>query len=191
MRDIRLRTLCIVCILLFASTLAADDLSISLGNRIKGIEDVCIRVRHGSVYIYPEYDRWDGEVEITEDYELYIDGRKTRLSRDEREMVREYYHLADDIIDTAHRIGWEGAKVGVQGAAIGIKAIVNVVKLISPHYTTEDLEEDMDREAEKIEAKAEVLEEKAEVIDEIAEDLVDLHIEMKNNIRELRNLRWF
>ena len=187
----RVKIVCLVCILLFATSLFADDFSISIGNRIKGIEDVCIRVRHESVFIYPDYDRWEGEVEITEDYELYIDGKKTRLSRDEKEMVREYYHLADDIIETAHRIGWEGAKVGVQGAAIGLKAIVNVVKLISPNYTTEDLEEDMDREAEKIEAKAEVLEERAEVIDEIAEDLEDLHIEMKREIRELRNLRWF
>lgn len=175
----------------FTAALFADNFNITIGNRIGGIEDVRIRVRHGSVYIHPEYDRWDGEVEITGEYDLYINGRKTPLDRREREMVREYYRLADEIIDTAHRIGWEGAKIGAQGAAIGVKAIVNVVKLISPHYTTEDLEEDMDREAEKIEAKAEVLERKAEDIDEIAEDLEDLHVEMRREIRALRNLRWF
>ena len=57
----------------------------------------------------------------------------------------------------AKMLGIEGAKIGAGGVKLGFTAIAKVVKLLSDEYDTDDLEEDLEREAEKLEKKAERL----------------------------------
>jgi hypothetical protein len=130
-------------------------------------------------------------VEITPDYELFIDGEEIELDAKQKALVGDFYEGCLDIYDQAKKIGWEGAKVGVEGAKLGIKAIGCVFKLLSPNYDEDDLERELEREADKIEAKAAILEEKAEIIEDMADELEDLAYDMRREIPALRRLRWF
>ncbi|MEE8577157.1 MAG: hypothetical protein V3T31_07860 [candidate division Zixibacteria bacterium] len=130
-------------------------------------------------------------VEITEDYELYVNDEKIDLDEDQQVLVTEYYELGMDIVACAKRIGWEGAKIGVSGAKLGLNAVGNVFKLIFTNYDTDDFEREMEREAARLEARAEVLEEKAEVIEDMAIELEDIAYDMNREIPQLRALDWF
>jgi len=163
--------------------------SIFMG-RIGCLDNVDISIDDGCVIIFPDDD--DNEcVEITETHRLYINGRRVRTNTKQEALLAEYHEQVYFIVDEAKEIGLEGAKVGVQGAVIGLKAVVGVFRLISPNYGTDDLERDLEREAEKIEVKAERLEEEAEDIEELADELEDMHYNLKRNIPELRRLGWF
>jgi hypothetical protein len=135
-------------------------------------------------------DHEDFEVEITRDFELFVDGDRVKLDADQKRMVEEYHGQVFLVIDEAKEIGWEGAKIGLQGAGIGMKAIKGVVKMIFTSYDEDDLERDMEREAEKIEIRAEALEDMADNIEEMAYDLEDMFDEMVEEIPELRKLDW-
>lgn len=130
-------------------------------------------------------------VEITEDYELYVNDRLVELDENQQELVREYYDLFDEIIEEAKEIGWEGAKIGVSGAKLGLKALGGLFKVIFTSYDSDDLERDMEREADRLEAKAKVLERKAEQIEDLAEDLEDLAYDMAEDIPEIGELDWW
>ena len=81
-------------------------------HRIDCLDNVDIDIDDGSVIISPEYGD-DEYVEITEEYKLYVNGRKVRTSTEEREMLAAYHEQVYDIVDEAKRIGWKGAKIGV------------------------------------------------------------------------------
>ncbi len=136
-------------------------------------------------------DRDRCTVEFTEDYELYIDGEEIDLDPQQQALVREFYDQSMDIVDYAKEIGWEGAKVGVEGAKLGLKAIGCLFKLLSPNYDTDDFEDEIEREAERLEIRAELLEDKAEIIEEMVEDLEDIADDLRDDIPELDGLRWF
>jgi hypothetical protein len=132
----------------------------------------------------------DDVVEITEEYELYINDRRIDLNSRQEKLVAEYYHGLEDLTDYAAHIGIEGAKIGIEGAALGIKAIGSLFKLLSSDYDTDDLEREMERESAKIEYKAEKLEHHAEKIELIADDIEDIFAEMEDEIDEIRDLDW-
>lgn len=180
-------------ILLLYSTVLAnydDDRCRVVGN-LHCIDHVNIDYHRGSVFITPEYDDEEGEVEITREYDLFVNGKRIRLNDAQQDLVADYHELVLDIYREAVDIGWEGAKIGVKGAALGLKAVVGVVRLLSPDYDEEDLERDLEREAEKIEKEAEELEEFAGEIEEMAEDLETTHEQMRREIKALNKLRWF
>jgi len=130
-------------------------------------------------------------VEITEEYELYVNDRLVELDENQQELVKEYYVLCDEIVEEAKEIGWEGAKIGVSGAKLGLKALGGLFKVIFTSYDSDDLERDMERAADKLEARAKVLERKARVIEDKAEDLEELADEMSTEIPEIGDLDWF
>lgn len=130
-------------------------------------------------------------VEITSSYELYVNGLEIDLSRSERRLVAKYYHQFFEIIDYAKEIGHDGAKLGVLGAEIGLKAASKALKAVFSDYEIEDLEEDLEIESEQLEILVEELEERAEELEELADDFEELHYELRNEIDELHNLRWF
>ena len=159
-------------------------------NHITCIDDAEISVRRNTIYITSR--DWDeGVVEITEEYELYVDDEFIKLTEYQQELTESYYEMVMQILDDARHIGLKGAKMGVSGAKIGLMAVVGVVKLLSPDYDEEDLERELEEEAEKLEAEAEVLEEEAELIEEIAAELEEVHYELRNEIDSLRKLDWF
>ncbi|HUV35765.1 MAG TPA: hypothetical protein VMX58_02370 [Patescibacteria group bacterium] len=152
-------------------------------------DEVSVEIEDGSLLIINEDE--DQTVEITGEYELSIDDRHIETDEKQQVLIAEYYNRMVNITEYARLLGIEGAKVGASGVKLGITAIAKVVKLLSEDYDENDLEKDMEREAEKLEKKAELLERKAERIEEMAEELEDLHYELRRSIPALKDLEWF
>ncbi|MCK4539196.1 MAG: DUF2884 family protein [Candidatus Krumholzibacteria bacterium] len=152
-------------------------------------DDIFIDFDDGVIVI--ECDDEDGIIEITDDYKLFIDGDRIELDRGEQKLVKTYYTSFEEILEMAEDLGIGGARLGVQGAKLGLKAVANVIKLIFEDYDSDDLEREMEKEAEKIEKKAEKLEELAEQLEDIADDFERTHRKMRKNIDELDELGWF
>ena len=130
-------------------------------------------------------------VEITPAAKLYINGEQVRLTRNQEYMVREYYEYFIDFIDQAKEIGIEGAKIGIKGVKVGFLAVEGLLKVALTDYDSEDFEEDMEEENDRLEDNAEELEELAEELEESAETLEELHVQLKHEIDELNQLTWF
>jgi len=130
-------------------------------------------------------------VEITENGNLFINGRSIEVDKEQEELLGEYYDNLMEITEYAKEIGLDGARLGAGGAKIGVLAVANLFKLMSPYYDTDDLEEELEREAELLEEKAELLEEKAEELEDLADELEKKHEQLKKHISELDELDWF
>lgn len=151
-------------------------------------DDISIDIDGGSVIITHEDE--NDEIEITDEYELYVNGQLIKTDDHQRELLEEYHTQVMEIKDYAIVIGKEGARVGIEGARVALKAIGGVVKMIFTDYDEDDLDRDMDRATEKIEAKAELLEEKAEKIEDMADDLEDMFYELEEEIPAIAKLDW-
>jgi hypothetical protein len=152
------------------------------------MDNIHIGIDDGSVILTHEYE--DGEIEITDEYDLYIDGRLVKTDMRQRELLREYHTTIFEIKDRAIKIGIKGAKIGVEGAKIGIKAIAGILKMIFTDYDEDDLEREMERATEEIELKAELLEEEAEEIEDLADQVEDIWYDLEDEIPEIRDLDW-
>jgi len=151
--------------------------------------DVEVNFDDGSLVFTHEDD--DETVEITDEYELIVNGRAVRLDADEQRLVRKYYESFEHIMEEAKEIGIEGAKLGVQGAKLGIAAAVGSLKLLSPDYDGDDLEKELDHKGEKIERVAAKLEKRAKKLERRAKTLECLHDQLRSDIDELDELGWF
>ena len=146
----------------------------------------------GTLVIYGEGRRGRGdEVEITREYELYINGDHIKTDQAQRALLKSYYHQMEDLIDRAKDIGLEGGKIGIAGAKIGLKAVSGVFKMLLTDYTEEEFEDDIEMESEELEEWAEELEEEAEELEEVAEELDEMQEELAEEIPELDDLGWF
>jgi ribosome-associated translation inhibitor RaiA len=151
--------------------------------------DVSVEIEKGSIIF--SHDDGDETVEITEDAELIVNGKRVNLDRRERELVEEYYATFNDIMNEAKSIGIQGAKVGVKGAAIGIKAALGVIMTLSADCDREDLEESLEKEGEKLERAAKKLEKRAKRLEKRVESLERLHGKLRREVDELDELGWF
>lgn len=133
----------------------------------------------------------DETVEITDEYELIVNGEAVHLDAEQRRLVRKYYESFRHVIEEAKEIGIEGAKLGVQGAKLGIAAAVGSLKLLSPDYDGDDLEKELDHKGEKIERVAAKLEKRAKKLERRAKTLECLHDQLRSDIDELDELGWF
>ena len=130
-------------------------------------------------------------VEFTEEGQLYVNDELIKLDRAQQRLVATYYDLTTDIVSRAKNVGQEGARVGMEGAKLALKVVGGVVKMAFTSYDGDDLEQDVEWEAERLERRAERLEEKAEDLEELAEDLERVAEEMNETIPELWELGWF
>jgi len=135
--------------------------------------------------------RSDPTVEITEDYELYINGDHIKVTKQQKGLLGEYYVLNMQLIEEAKQIGLYGAEIGIEGAKIGLKAITSLFYLLDDDYDIEDYEREIEEKAEKLELKADQLEERADDLEQIADDLEDMYDELEEEITELGELEWY
>ena len=149
-----------------------------------------IDIEDGDVIVEYESSDFYDIIVITENYKLYVNDKKVDLNEDQEKLVKLFYKQVKKIKKYTFSIGWEGAKIGVEGAKLGVKAIGRVIKLLSPNYDSDDLERDMERDAEAIEERAEKLEQKAEYVEELLDELDELANEMREKIPELEKLEW-
>lgn len=161
-----------------------------MGLNIWHMDGVKYEIEDGSIFISHHGHRYD-RVEITEDGQLYINDEFIKLNKEQQRLVASYYDLTIDIVIQAKSLGHEGARVGIEGAKLGLKAVGGVFKMMFTSYDGDDLDQDMEWEAERLERKAERLEEKAEEIEELAEELEWTVEEMDETIPELREVGWF
>jgi len=152
-------------------------------------DNVDIDIEDGSI-LFEKHDR-DETVEITEDYELYINGERIALRRSEQNLVRKYHRQFEKIIKEAKEIGLEGARVGAAGAKMAVKAVGKALAGLGGELDTGRLEKELDEMEEDIEERAGRLEDRAEEIEKEAEELENLHRDLRRNIRELDELGWF
>jgi len=152
--------------------------------------DISIDFDDGDIIFMSEkYD--DGEIIITEDYKLYIDGDRIELNDEQQEILVEYYDTFEEIMEHATEIGMKGAAIGVEGAALGISVIGKLIRAALTDYEIEDMERDIEEQAEELEEKAEQLEWDADEIEELAERLEDLQWDLKKETPRLREIEWF
>lgn len=130
-------------------------------------------------------------VEITEDYKLFLDDDEITLNAEQQQLVTEFYTLVVDIKEQGQAVGWEGARIGLDGAKLGAKAIGRLVKMLLTRYDEDDMERDMERDADRIEARAELLEVKAEALEKMAFRIEESSYELFDSVDELRDLDWF
>jgi len=154
-------------------------------------DDTNIDVDNDGTVIINHRGRNKAVVEITEDYELFVNGHEIELTPEQKILIKEYYYLVIDLNTHATEIGIEGAKIGLEGAKLGTKAIKNVLKMFLTDYDSDDLEREMEKEAARIEAKAEALEEQADELEEMAERLEEVAEELEDEIPELENIIWY
>lgn len=152
------------------------------------MDDIEVDLDDDGIILYYEFT--DDEVEITENYKLFVNDDEVKLDSEQRELVKEYHTMVYGIVDEAVQIGIEGGKIGLAGAGMGLKALGGVFKLLLTSYDEDDLEDEMEREEEKIERRAEELEERAEDLEDKVEDMEDAFDEMFETIPELRELDW-
>ena len=172
-----------------ASAGAALKMDGDHGRNVFRGEEISVEFEDGTIIL--ECNDNDDVVEITGDYELYINGDKVNLDGGQRELVEDYYESLDEIIETAKELGIEGARIGAKGAELGLKAVAGAFKLILDDYDSDDLERDMERHARRIEAQAEKLERKGEKLEDMADRFERTHKKMRRRIPELDDLGWF
>lgn len=155
-------------------------------------DDIDIDLDDGTVMI-SHRDRRNGrsEVEINDKYELFVNGKQIELNDSQQELVKKFHGQMMEIKREARALGKEAAKIGLKGAKLGISALGKTVKLISSSYDSDDLEREIEREAEKIEKEAERLEDWAEEIEDLAEETEDTARQMHREIPALAELDWF
>jgi GTP1/Obg family GTP-binding protein len=153
------------------------------------LEQVSVDIDDGTIILTSRED--DSTIEITENRDLYVNGNKVILTVEQQELVGQYYDTFMQIIESAKRVGLEGARIGLQGAALGVQALAGVVKLISPDYDQEDLEREIELKAKRIEKRAERLEKKASKIEYLADEFKLLHHRLVDEVPEIKELDTF
>ena len=167
-------TVSLATILIFSSLYAVDPPKSKSSSVC--LENIAIDFENGALVITPRSGE-NFKVEITDDDELFINGRKISTSSEERELLGEYRHDMSYLIHRAEEIGIEGAR-------IGLYAVSGLVEVVCTDLELEDLEAELESESNKLENEAKELE-------DLSTRLEDLHYELKERISELQELRTF
>ena len=73
------------------------------------IKDADLDIEDENITIHDD----DNTIEITSDYELYVNGKYVKTNSDQKRILREYHTMVFELIYRAKDIGLEGAKLGV------------------------------------------------------------------------------
>lgn len=128
-------------------------------------------------------------MEITEEYELFVDGRQIELDENQQRLVKDTYDQTSKLVKHAKLIGLEGARIGLDGAYLGVKAVGKVFKMMFSSYDEDDLEREIEAEAEEIERRADRLEYKAEKIEALVIELEETFDDLVDQTPELAALK--
>jgi hypothetical protein len=162
--------------------------------RCRDYDDGTFRNKHidledGTLVI--EHDDEDWIVEITEDYELYVNGDRVKTDREQRKLLRSYYRDYEEIEEFAEEIGKEGAKIGLAGAKLGANAAICAAKLLLDDYDSDDMELEIEIDKEALEKMVKKIEKKADKIEDMADDFEKKHRKLRRSIPELGDLEDF
>ncbi len=135
--------------------------------------------------------RYDDEVRITSEYDLFVNGKHIKTDASQRKLLKKFYVRAEEMTESAKIVGLEGGRIGVAGAKLGLHAVGGLFKTLGSEYDMDDLEDELEEQADLLEEQAEELEKEAEELEDMADELEDLSEELIENIPELQELEWF
>jgi hypothetical protein len=187
-----LRRVCVLLILIYSAGLATDsnDPKSWDWGPCRFHDNINIDFEDGSLMAYD--DVTDALLfEITPEYQLYVDGELVKTTHHQEDLLREYYHQAEHIMDEAKKIGFKGARIGVEGAKLAVTAVGGIFEMLFSGFddsVIDEYERDVEMEAADLEAAAEILEEEAEVIEEMVDELDVMFEELQEEIPELGDL---
>lgn len=138
-----------------------------------------------------EHEDADWTVEITEEYNLYINGHRVKIDRQQKKLLRRYYRDCEDIEELAGEIAKEGAMIGLAGAKLGVSAVACAVKLFLEDYDCDDMEDEIEIKSDDLEKMARKLEKKVDKIEDKAGNLERTHKKLRRSITELGDLEDF
>ena len=147
-----------------------------------------IEFEDGTLTIENEDEDWI--VEITDDYDLYVNGDRVKVDRKQKKLLRRDYRDYEDIEEMAAEIGEEAAKIGVAGAKIGVAAAACVAKIFLEDFDC-DIDIDIDIDEDELEKMTDKLQKKADKIEDKADDLEKTHRKLRKSIPELGDLEDF
>lgn len=145
----------------------------------------------GSTVVIRHFGPEGAVIEISDDGDLFIDQEEVKTDQQSRKLLRNYNQILRSLISSAEKIGWEAAKIGGKGAELGLEAISGILTVLCTDFIMEDLEDHLEKKAQKIEREANKLEEKARKLEEQASKLEEVHEQLKERIGELEELEWF
>lgn len=162
-----------------------DDIQLFESN-----ENTVFSIKSDHVKIYPK-NRSSRSVVITRSGKLFINDEEISLEPKEKETAIEYFNLCDSILSDVKFVVKEASKIGMDGAKIGITAATGVLRMLSPFYSSEDFERDIEEKASVIEDRAKDLEKYGDIIEEKSDKLEIMHRRLKLRVDELYELDWF
>jgi len=163
----------------------SDDIQLFESN-----DNIRFSIKAEHVKIYPK-NRSFQSVVITRSGLLYVNDEEISLKPSEKEAAVEYFVLCDSIMADVKILIKEASKIGIDGAKIGISAATGVLRMLSPFYSSEDFERDIEAKASQIEEKAKDLEKYGDKIEEKSDKLETLHRRLKLRVDQLYELDWF
>ena len=141
-----------------------------------------------------ENDRLDEDVTITEDRELFVNGRRVETDRRTKRLLDRYVRQHEQLEAEAAKLGVEAAEMGAMGAKIGALAVAKVCRAFcgdDDDDDLEDLEDEIDERQEEIDRLTDKIEKKAEKVEGIADDVKRTHRKLRRAVPELEDLDWF
>ena len=132
-----------------------------------------------------------GQVAITPEGTLRINGDAVTLDRGQRRLLQDFYGQYVAIEEDAAALGAEGAKLGVASAALAARALTRVVRLTRDDYDEQDLEREMEAEGAHLEREGAALEKRGEALEVLADELGARADGLRARIPELAALDWF
>jgi len=160
-------------------------------NHNSHLEDVDIDFEDdGTLVLDP--DGYRGEsLTISKDLVLHVNGERVKLDDSEKMLVADYYENGMKVVLTAEAMGRAGAKMGVRGVALAVNTIAKVAKLLDADYDSDDLERDVEAEAESMEEAGEELEKQGEILSGRVDEMGRIAKKMRSRIPEVAELDWF
>lgn len=134
--------------------------------------------------------RGEEELHIDRDYNLYLFGKKVETSDRDKRLLKDYVEMHRAMVKMGVRIGKTGAKLGVKATAAALGSTAKAIAAIfsgdedEADEIFEDMENDIEYEAEKIEKLG-------EEIEDMADDLGVIKRKLKRSIPQLRDVEDF
>lgn len=135
-------------------------------------------------------DRYTDEyvVEISEDFDLFIRGKKIPVNKEQRKLLENYYIAQYNLFSSRNIIGAKGVEIGIQSAGLAIKAVGGAFVLMASGFD-EDAEQEyqdgIELESKKIEEHAKRIEEEADEFERQVDLINHLEREISRKIDEL------
>jgi len=159
-------------------------------NHNSHLEDVDIDLEDDGTLVLDPYGYRGESLTISENPVLRVNDEKVKLDDSEKMLVADYYENGMKVVLTAEAMGRAGAKMGVRDAALAVNAIAKVAKLLDAGYDSDDLEREVEAEAESMEEAGKELEEQGEILSDRVDDMGRIAKKMRSRIPEVAELDW-